>query len=455
MPERWRRRLDALGWLDPDPDALRARLDRPRRPDPGPTPARRIAAGAVAVGVAMASFAILLTTEGGPEDRAGDPSISPGASPSGGANALDPARICDVPAYDPDVALIGDRYDSNLHASPGPLEVPLDLLRASGEPGDEIDGPADDDLRRFLSSPDAANAPADGWRAIVESDEEVIFAAPNVDGDADWWIVRFVAGGDRWRFEHVQLADQRPTPAQLGRGLRLTWGETTVVDDGVWGSTLELANDRGTSWTSEADAYELWGIGHVFDPATGVEVGHAARTVGRWGVQTRLGPGETARLPLSLGGALSALQSGNEYAVVACVPELGLASEVGALRVAEHPMASARVLTYAFEGVAMQALGGGRLVVHNGCLAVESSPGQRRTYVVWPDGTSLVLRDGERPVLIDAVGRELARLGDDVTIGGGYVGLEHLEDGTVDPIPDACRRGGEGYFITSGLAESG
>jgi hypothetical protein len=224
------------------------------------------------------------------------------------------------------------------------------------------------------------------------------------------------------------------------------------VDDGVWGSTLELANDRGASWSSGGDGYELWGVAHVFDPETGGEVGHAARTVGDWGVATALTSGETVRLPLSLGGALSALESGHQYDVVACVPELGLASPVGMLRVAEHPMASARVLTYPFEGTSMLALGGGRLMIHNGCLAVaDRSP--RPIYVLWPDGYSLVYRQQEEPVLIDPVGRKVARLGDEVSLGGGYVPRENADEATIGGLPDACRTGGGGYFTTSGLAQ--
>jgi hypothetical protein len=382
--------------------------------------------------------------------------VSPSDQPDGVAPPLDPASICDVPAYDPGVALIGDRYDTNLGAEPGPLEVSLERLEGSGEEGAAITGPASEELRDFLASPDAVNAPGAGWRAIVETDREVIFAAPSLGGSSDWWIVRFVATGDEWRYDHAQLADQHQTPAQRGRGLHLTWSETTVVDDGAWGSTLELANDRRAAWSSGQDTYELWGVAHVFDPDTGAEVGHAARTVGNWAVETTVAAGEAVRLPLSLGGALPALASGNEYDVVACVPELGLASPVGTLRVAEHPIASGRVLTYPFDGTTMEALGGGRLVVHRGCLAVESrSTDRQRAYVVWPDGTALVLRDGERPVLIDTVGSELARLGDDVTLVGGYVGLEQIDDATIGGVPESCRSGGEGYFVTSGLAAAG
>jgi hypothetical protein len=54
--------------------------------------------------------------------------------------------------------------------------------------------------------------------------------------------------------------------------------------------------------------------------------------------------------------------------------------------------------------------------------------------------------------LIDPVGREVARLGDEVTLGGGYVPFDNADQATIAGIPDACRTQGEGYFLTSGLA---
>ena len=402
-------------------------------------------AGVLSLGLAVASFMMLRNAF-----NEGPLTPSPVRSDVG-ANPLDPATICDVPAYDPSVALLGDDF-SGVFGETGPREVPLEVLEAPGAPASSIVGPAAEALRSYLASPEAVNAPADGWRAIAETSEEMIFAAPPDGGYSDWWVTRFTMDGGEWKPRETELVDQHLMPAQRGRGLRLTWGETTVVvDDGVWGSTLSLNNDRGDSWSSGADTYELWGVAHVFDPETGREVGHAARSVGGWGVETRLAAGEAVRLPLSLGGALSALRSGHEYDVVACVPELGLASSVGALRVAEHPMASATVLVYPFTGVSMDALGGGRLVVHNGCLAVAGrSP--RPIYVLWPDGYSLVYRLDERPVLIDPVGRQVARLGEEVTLGGGFVALEHTETATIGGIPAACKTGGEGYFFTSGVA---
>jgi hypothetical protein len=400
--------------------------------------------GILSLGLAVASFTVLRNAfNEGPETPA------PPVPSDAGASALDPATICDVPAYDPGVALLGDEF-SSVFGETGPREVPLEVLEAPGASASTMAGPASEALRSYLASPDAVNAPSGGWRRIVEGSAEMIFAAPPEGGYADWWVTRFTRNGGVWKPRETELVDQHQTAAQRGRGLALTWGETTVVDDGVWGSTLSLHNDREAPWSSGEDGYELWGVAHVFDPESGREVGHAARSVGGWGVETRLASGEAVRLPLSLGGALSALGSGHEYDVIACVHELGLASPVGMLRVAEHPMASARVLTYPFDGASMLALGGGRLVVHDGCLAVAGrSP--RPIYVLWPDGYSLVYRKDEEPVLIDPVGRQVARLGDEITLGGGFIELEHAETATIGGIPDACRTGGEGYFLTSGI----
>jgi hypothetical protein len=445
MTERWRRSLDAIERTEPDASELRERALRGSRlPDP-PRPKRSaMLAGVLSLGLAVASFALLRDAfDEGPETRSPVP-------PDAGASPLDPAIICDVPAYDPGVALLGDEF-SSVFGETGPREVAVEVLDAPGASASSLVGPASEALHTYLASPVAVNAPSGGWRAIVENSEEVIFAAPPTGGSSDWWVTRFTWNGAEWKARQTELVDQHRTAAQRGRGLSLAWGETTVVDDGAWGSTLLLNNDRNASWSSGQDGYELWGVAHVFDPETGREVGHAARSVGAWGVGTRLASGGTVTLPLSLGGALRALGSGNEYDVVACVPELGLASPVGVLRVAEHPMASARVLTYPFDGTSMLALGGGRLVVHDGCLAVAGrSP--RPIYVLWPDGYSLVYRLDEGPVLIDPVGHQVARLGDEVQLGGGFVELEHAETATIGGVPAACRTGGEGYFITSGVA---
>jgi hypothetical protein len=45
----------------------------------------------------------------------------------------------------------------------------------------------------------------------------------------------------------------------------------------------------------------------------------------------------------------------------------------------------------------------------------------------------------------------VARLGDEVSLGGGFVELEHADPATIGGIPSSCKTGGEGYFVTSGV----
>jgi hypothetical protein len=448
MTERWRRSLDALGRLEANPDDLRERVLRGRRlPDPPRKRGSAILAGTLSLALAATSFGVLRDAfREEPEPlRSGTPSPSV-------EGTLDPADICDVPAYDPSVAILGDD-SASVFGAIGPREFPVEVLEAPGLPASTLDGPAATALRAYLEDPQARYAPSEGWRAIAEAPEEVIFAAPPDGGYSDWWVTRFTSTDDGWMPRETELVDQHQTPAQLGRELRLEWTGDVIFDRGGWGSTLALTNQRGERWATGEDGYELWGRVHVFEPASGAEVGHVAQTVGRWGPSPELGPGESFQLPISLGGSLADLDPHHTYDAVACVPELGLASPVGTIRVEENTTdGTVRVLTYPDSGFAMQALGGGRLVNHDGCLAVaDRSP--RPIYVLWPDGYSMVYRQHEVPVLIDAVGREVARLGEEVTLGGGYVPPDNAEQATIGGVPDTCRAPDEGYFLTSGLAE--
>ena len=405
-------------------------------------------AGVLSLGLAVASFTVLRNafTEGP------IPSTPSPAPSDVGASPLDPATICDVPAYDPSVALLGDDF-SSVFGTTGPREVPLDVLEAPGVPASSIVGPAADALRTYVASPEAVDAPAEGWRAIAESSEEVIFAAPPDGGYSDWWVTRFTKNDEAWRPRETELVDQHLTPAQAGHGMRLDWTGEVVLRDGEWNSSLSLVNGRQDAWTGE-DGAALWGMARVFDRSTGEEIGHPADTIGEWEPHAPLTAGAAERIPLALGGSLPDLAAGTTYDVVACLPQLGLASPVGSLRVIGNDTVRAvRVLTYPYTGVGMDALALGRLVVRAGCLAIaDSADDPHGTYVLWPDGYTLVDRGGTDPVLIDAVGREVARLGDRVQLGGGGVMLEQAATATTGGIPDACRTAGEGYFLTSGIA---
>ena len=65
----------------------------------------------------------------------------------------------------------------------------------------------------------------------------------------------------------------------------------------------------------------------------------------------------------------------------------------------------------------------------------------------------LIHRNVETAVLIDPVGTEIARLGETVTLVGGHIPLENADPVVISGILATCGTGGEGYFLTGGLAE--
>jgi hypothetical protein len=67
------------------------------------------------------------------------------------------------------------------------------------------------------------------------------------------------------------------------------------------------------------------------------------------------------------------------------------------------------------------------------CLVVRTPMGTRAgpdtlvdIDVAWPPGWSVALRDGT-PALIDATGQLACRLGDEITVGGGYVDIARID----------------------------
>lgn len=386
----------------------------------------RVVALALAV---LAVGAALLTARGLGGGRAPDA----GAVATRRAAKPDPHAVCDVPAYDPDVVLIGED---------DPFAYPREVLEGPGEPASEIEGPAADALRETLATPGQALAPEDGWRVLREVPRKVVYAAPS--GPREWWLIVLGVREGEWREVGGEIADERPTPAQLGHGIRLEWSGPLVSRDGTWDAPLWIVNDRDERWTVEDIA--TWATPHLFDRETGDDVRPDYRPYG--GIPLSLAPGERAGVPVALGGLLGDADPGS-YDVVACIPALGLASPVGTAHLGPDPtVAGAAVLTRPFEGYSMGALAHGRLSLEGGCLALDPGGGSV-SFLVLPDGYALVAR-GDREVVIDPVGEELGALGDAVSLGGGHLSAKHVDGSTIEPIPTDCRASGHGYFFSSG-----
>jgi len=109
------------------------------------------------------------------------------------------------------------------------------------------------------------------------------------------------------------------------------WLRPVVVPEGEAPQVLlQLVNDRETTWVD--DRGEYWGMAHVFDPETGAPVVSGDVGIAGVGRTYRLDPGATVALPVAWPPGVRTLSPGT-YDVVACVPELALASPVGTLRI--------------------------------------------------------------------------------------------------------------------------
>ena len=378
--------------------------------------------------LAASLFVVPVLRSNGPNT----PAVAPSGSDSSGFISLDPAAICDVPAYDPTVALLVGN-ETTVYAKA--------VLEEPGAPASDMQGPATDELRSYIASSAGQHAPDVGWRVIASSAEAVTFAAPPGYGYGDWWVVGFGQRDGQWQRVQEEIVDQEPTPAERGHELSLMWSGDVTVRNGDWTDPLQLVNDRSTTWSDQGT---LWGQAHVFDAMSLEEVATDSYTIQSSSQDQRLEPNATMPLPLAMGGVLGPAPPGT-YSIVACVPELGLASPVGELQILEDIVArDAYVITYPSTGAGMTALAGGVLGVKNGCLGLEQANGGHFTYVLLPIGYVVVMREGT-PTLIGPTGEAVAAIGDTVSFGGGGTGSDWFADQGIT-VPDACRSGG-GYFL--------
>ena len=97
------------------------------------------------------------------------------------------------------------------------------------------------------------------------------------------------------------------------------------------------------------------------------------------------------------------------------------------------------------------ALLAGTLSSESGCVAVSGRPGSF-VYVVWPAGYSLTDEGGDT-WLVDDSGSLIARIGDQVRMGGGITNLADAEAAVSGGIPSSCEVGGPDAHWFAGVPE--
>ncbi len=93
----------------------------------------------------------------------------------------------------------------------------------------------------------------------------------------------------------------------------------------------------------------------------------------------------------------------------------------------------------------------GTLTTDSGCVAVSGGPGSS-VFVVWPDGYSLA-EEGDDVWLVDHSGNRIAKIGDEVQMGGGVNNLAHAEPEVPAGIPSSCEVGGPDAYWFAGTPE--
>src|SRR4051794_7535890 len=317
-------------------------------------------------------------------------------SSTGSVVPVNPDKVCDVPAYDPSVSLLVGSQTA---------AYPNKFLDKPGAPAASLLAYGADQLRAFLATHAAVNAPVDGWRQIQNDLHTVTFGAPNPNAAGEWWLVAFELDGSTWHRTDFEIVDRTATPAQRGQDLSLRWTGDVQLASGAWNDPLQLVNTGSSAKTYASN--ELAAIPHIFS-ADGAPVAVGAVVPSGETGSDQLAPGDQRAVPIALTAALGSLEPG-EYQLVACVPRFGLASTVGTLSVTSTGVVpSVTVMTYPSNGIGMDALAFGTLTNVDGCLAIQDR--HHVSYMLMPDGYALVERSGRR-VLIGPTGEAQAQLG--------------------------------------------
>jgi hypothetical protein len=223
------------------------------------------------------------------------------------------------PIPDPStVCATGSVADASFVSLAG-VEFPQDLLEGPGVPLLELPQPSREALESFERNPEfeLTEAPRDGWRNLTSSSSEIVIGAPTSGGD--WYYANFANDGTGWTLHGGGATRPTVTDAQRGEGLHLEWRGPLSIAPGGWSGGVWLVNDRDTTWND--DRGEYWAIPHVYEPDTGREIGPSEHAIS-------VSPGEAVRLPVAISPRDYAPGT---YAIIACVPELALASPVGEL----------------------------------------------------------------------------------------------------------------------------
>ena len=229
--------------------------------------------------------------------------------------AISPANIC---------GLNGVARGSDLVSIGGEI-VPRSLLSRPPGTAEEASTPQAAILRAWINSPESGgDLPKVGWNLLVDRPDRTVFI---VIAHGLPTTVAVTKTDGQWAWAGQGGGLPQPTPGQRGSGLELSWRGPMTDARGSSNTMLVLTNGRSSEWVDDQGQY--WGVAHVFDQTTQKPVGSSDVAIGGVGETYHLRPGGSTTLPVALPQGIPP----GTYDLIACVPELALASPIGILLV--------------------------------------------------------------------------------------------------------------------------
>lgn len=135
--------------------------------------------------------------------------------------------------------------------------------------------------------------------------------------------------------------------------------------------------------------------------------------------------------------ALSAKSAGNGPVKRSAILTVLLALSACAAPLAGNSPAAAISTVNFMPDLALTALAEGRLHIRNGCIRLIGRDGGNGAHVIWPKGSRLVMRGGQKTVIEGGDGAQYV-IGQRVSLGGG-MGEEVANEILTEPLPTECR----------------
>lgn len=177
-----------------------------------------------------------------------------------------------------------------------------------------------DELAAAVDSASAVDAPSEGWRVLRRHPAGSIFIGAPIDSEGlNWRVAQAELGTPRAIIRvHPDVLQLRPSRAERRRGLQLSWPSIIRADGGPY--AIDVVNVGNSPWTANGDSFHAVG---VFSKPGEKNTGFTWTFLGH-GEAVPLGPGDYARVPVTIDPSWWGRLEPGTYELSAVLVDLGL-----------------------------------------------------------------------------------------------------------------------------------